>query len=147
MFVLRKNHFEPMKHHLLKLLIVALSFVVFGCKQDVESFEVLDFTTFNNQISGKKDISTPEALILRYYNWSESEGEANIQVEAKEVGSDLYAITLIHDNLKDDSLFGIKIQMRAKKNTDGSWKVKTLKKNWRCRENRGSTEWGVSLCY
>ena len=136
-----------MKKHLTKIITFSVMLGMMACKQEVESFEILDFTTFNNQISEKRDIASPEALILRYYNWPEAEGEADIKVESKAVGDNIYAITMIHDHLKDDSVFGIKLQMRAKKNNDGSWQVKTLKKNWRCRENRGSTEWGVSLCY
>ena len=127
-----------------ELLIVALiAIFMTSCS---ESFENVDSTEFNNSIAARTDIETAQELITLYYGYpEESEGETNISIEAKELGSGKIQVTLVHDKLKDDSLQALKIVMIAKQKGQ-SWTVLEIKKNWKCWEGRGNTNWGTEYC-
>jgi len=124
------------------LLVSLLTIFITSCS---ESFESIDSTKFNKSISGKTDIETAEDLILLYYGFRESEGEANITIETKELGSGIIQVILEHDKLMDDSLRALKIVMIVKMNGQ-SWTVLEIKKNWKCWEGRGHTNWGTEYC-
>ena len=110
-----------------------------------EKFEYVDSTKFNNSIASRSDIETAEELILFYYGYSESEGTPNISVETKELKLGKIQVTLVHDDMKDDSMRAVKIVMIVKQ-TDQSWTVIEIKKNWKCWEGRGHTNWGTEYC-
>jgi len=126
-----------------KYLIVGLfSMLLTSCS---EKFEYVDSTKFNNSIASRSDIETAEELILFYYGYSESEGTPNISVETKELKLGKIQVTLVHDDMKDDSMRAVKIVMIVKQ-TDQSWTVIEIKKNWKCWEGRGHTNWGTEYC-
>jgi len=115
-----------------------------SCGPDRENFEPKDPAAFNAQIADRTDISTPEELILLYYNYQEEEGEPDIKVSTVK-SKNSYEITLIHDRLLDDSMRAEKILMTAEKNGN-SWAVQNIRTNWKCWEGRGHTDWGIEWC-
>jgi len=126
-----------------KYLIVGLfSMLLTSCS---EKFEYVDSTNFNNSIANRTDIETAEELILFYYGYSESEGTPNISIETKELELGNIQVTLVHDEMKDDSMRAVKIVMTVK-HTGQSWVVIEIKKNWKCWEGRGHTNWGTEYC-
>jgi hypothetical protein len=115
---------------------------------DPESFKEEDAEAFSKLISKRKDLHTPQDLIKLYYNFPEEElGSSVIHIDTVRVmtGGFGYTITLTHNGLEDDSLQGIKLVMKAMLEKE-IWKVLEVKRNWRCRESRGSTAWGVEAC-
>lgn len=127
----------------MKLFYFFLFFIIlFSCS---ESYKTLDPKSFNEKIADLKDIETPEELIERYYNYPKSEGIPKLILEKKNLGENKYEITLIHEGLEDDSQYAVKIVMIAKK-TKNTWKVEEIKENWKCRESRGHSDWGTTMC-
>ena len=54
-------------------------------------------------------------------------------------------VTLVHDNLLDDSVRSNKIEMLLK--PDGNkWIVMSIKKSWRCWRDADNSEWTNVLC-
>lgn len=129
-----------MKHFLALLLI----FSMISCHEE-ESFQTIDAAEFNKKISPYIEIKTPEQLILFYYDYPQDEGKPEIKITKRKVGNQVYEITLIHDHLSDDCQRAEKIIMTAKK-IGQKWKVEKILKNWKCREGRGSTDWGTGIC-
>ena len=97
------------------------------------------------KLQERNDIETPEELITLYYNYPESEGVPNLEIEIKSTGENQYDITLIHDGLEDDSQRAIKVVMQASYSTE-KWVVQSIKKNWKCWDGRGHTDWGIEYC-
>ena len=128
-------------------IVILNIFWIIGCSTgSLESFQAIDPTAFNEEIRHRTDIGSAEALMTLFYNYpSEEEGGSNILIESSETGNLTHEITLIHDRLMDDSQRGIKIVMTAKRSGE-SWEVIDLKKNWKCWEGRGHTDWGVAYC-
>ncbi|RDI16084.1 hypothetical protein [Flavobacterium sp. AG291] len=110
-----------------------------------ESYQEIDPENFNSKIKGLTDIKTPQELIILYNNYPKN--EARPQYEISTITKDvIYEITLIHNNIPDDSLLSEKIIMTAKKNKEVSWSVLKILKNWKCHNDRGHTNWGTEIC-
>jgi len=110
-----------------------------------ESFDYIDPAKFNNTIINRTDIETAEELITLYYNFPEIEGIPYISIETKDLKFGKIQVTLIHDKLMDDSIRALKIVMIVNQ-TGQSWTVLEIKKNWKCWEGRGHTNWGTEYC-
>lgn len=110
-----------------------------------EKFEYVDSLKFNNSIANRTDIETAEELIGLYYGFPENEGTQNISIETKKLELGKIQVTLVHDEMKDDSIKALKIVMIVKQ-IDQSWTVIEIKKNWKCWEGRGHTNWGAEYC-
>lgn len=84
---------------------------------------------------------------MEYYGQPEHEGPLELNISSKrKAQSGRYIITLVHDKLLDDSQRATKIVMDALWNTDSTWKVNGIQKNWKCWEGRGHTDWGIEFC-
>ena len=96
--------------------------------------------------SQNSDLSALEIMRL-YYPISVESGEGNeiIQTTETTLENGNIVVTLIHDNLLDDSVKGVKYLLELKKVTD-KWTVISLKKNWKCWNDRGHTDWGIEFC-
>ena len=84
-------------------------------------------------------------MITLYYNWPISEGKPNLEISKLKFENNLFEITMIHDHLEDDSQKAEKIVMVARK-LGNKWKVEEIKRNWKCYDDRGETDWGISSC-
>ena len=124
------------------LIVGLFSILLTSCS---ESFDNIDLIKFNNSIATRTDIETAEELIMLYYGYSENEGIPKISIETKELKSGKFQMTLIHDKMKDDSMRAVKIVMTVKQKGQ-SWAVLEIKKNWKCWEGRGHTNWGTEYC-
>lgn len=123
--------------------IIVLSILFTACS---ESFQVIDPTAFNTEIADRTDIETGEELIQFYYNYSPDEATPILEIKKRNLDDKSVEITLIHDQLEDDSQRAIKIIMTAAL-TDKTWFVSALKTNWKCRDGRGHTDWSSELCH
>ena len=73
------------------------------------------------------------------------EGNEEININEKTLENGNTLVTLIHDNQMDDSVKGEKFIMELAK-SEGQWNVLSIKKNWKCYEGRGHTDWGTAFC-
>ena len=107
----------------------------------VDTDEINQILTKNNE-----SLSAQEVMKL-YYPIKVITGEGNEKIEISEkiAGDGNTLLTLIHDNLLDDSIKGEKHIMELKL-TNGKWTVLSVKKNWKCRNNRGHNSWGIGMC-
>lgn len=110
-----------------------------------ESFITRDTYAFNKKIAERTDIKTPEQLIQCYYPVSESEGKQTLSIQTDELGDNQYQVTFIQEGLQDDSPFGQKIVMTARKKGK-TWIVSEIKENWKCQNGRGHRNWGIEPC-
>ena len=76
---------------------------------------------------------------------NQNEGKEEITITTKNISSNRVEVTLIHDNLLDDSMRGKKFVMVLNKK-GRKWMVSSIKKNWRCWINRGHENWGIENC-
>lgn len=101
-----------------------------------------------NQIilQNEEDLS-PKDIMRLYYSVRHlsEEGNEKIEIIEKAFGTEIFHITLIHDNLLDDSTRGKKYEMILKRSKE-KWIIDTVKKSWRCWEGRGHTDWGITHC-
>jgi hypothetical protein len=113
-----------------------------------EPFKIVDDAVvkeFNERIANRTDIETTEELIRLFREYSQNEGFRKRSIQTVAIGNGEYRITLIHEGLADDSIFGWKVIMTARQ-TESTWVVSEIKENWKCREGRGNTNWGTELC-
>ncbi len=147
---------------LLLLLLVSL----LACKENLESktgfqtsekpknlldseekFETIDFSMLNMELIKRKDDPSPESIMKMYYpnQVEEGEGKEKISVTRNVISEKGVEVKLIHENLMDDSLNGVKHILRVKR-VGARWMIVSLKKNWKCWEGRGHAYWGIEKC-
>lgn len=130
------------------LFFVFLIFFFAGCGNSQEEFEDINFMEFNQRIQTDRSITTPEELMKRYY-FLEGEGEVSISATKEGWFGESYRIVLVHEGVPDDSMASFQVVMYAEKISDDHrsyWQVSELKKNFRCQEGRGHTNWGIDWC-
>lgn len=112
-----------------------------------EEFKAVNYDELNQLLADKKDrISAKEVMKLFYPKKVETgEGNEKIEITEKTLNNGHVEITLIHDNLLDDAVRGEKYVMELTIHKD-KWTVVSLKKNWKCWDNRGHTHWGIAPC-
>ena len=156
-----------MKYHLTCLSFLLTAFLLFSCETEqketsttdpkevkdtvvvdqYEQFEALDITEFSKKVENSNEVLTPKDIMKLYYprQVESEEGNQTINIDVKDLGKAHAVVTLIHDNLLDDSMKALQVVMRLQKKGD-KWSVVSLQKNWKCREGRGHTDWGIKLC-
>lgn len=112
-----------------------------------EKFKEVNTDKFNQLLAQKEENFSAKDIMKLFYPKTIKTGEGNEEIEISEKTSDNgnTVVTLIHDNLRDDSVKGEKYIMALKKSNE-KWIVVSIKKNWKCRDGRGHTNWGVDLC-
>ena len=113
-----------------------------------QKFKDIDLKDLNAKLSQqKKELTAKEVMQLFYPHKVDENAEGNESISISEpfTQSGLTNITLIHDNLLDDSIKAEKYEMTLKKEGD-KWTVLSLKENWACWEGRGHTNWGIQMC-
>ena len=82
-----------------------------------------------------------------YYPYEVTEGEGNesIEISEKKLENGNTLVTLVHNNLLDDSIKA-KIYILELKSENNLWIVVSIKNNWQCRVGRGHTNWGIKMC-
>lgn len=112
-----------------------------------ERFEEVDILELNRTLrQADKNLSSREVMQLFYpYQVKSSEGNEKINIEEEKLDNGNTLVTLIHDNLMDDSVKGKKYVIELYKK-EGNWVVLSLKKNWKCWEGRGHSNWDTEFC-
>ncbi|UMB54829.1 hypothetical protein MKD41_04995 [Lutibacter sp. A64] len=112
-----------------------------------EKFKELNPETINVLLKSKNGSVSANEVMKIYYPHEVTIGEGNESIEISEAklenGNTL--VTLVHDNLLDDSIKAKKIILELK-NENNRWFVVSIKNNWKCRVGRGHTDWGIELC-
>jgi len=127
---------------LLSLQVGLLLLLLPAC---VESFDQVDPRKFNQTLSGIGDLKTAEEVIELYYAYPPEEGDPKLSIEKWEMEDGVYEVVLIHDGQQDDSQRATKIVMKMKKRGE-IWQVLEIRKNRKCWEGRGHTNWGTAYC-
>jgi len=144
------------------LISIALSVLLLSCgqssnnqknntpntpnNQTKEAFTDIDATELNKRLSQEnRTLTAQEVMRLYYPQESSGEGKEAIVTTQTILDNEVIEVTLIHANLPDDSTRDIKFVMELKE-TNEKWTVLSLKKNWKCWEGRGHTDWGIDLC-
>lgn len=113
-----------------------------GCGED--SIPV-DVSSFNKTIELRKDLKSAKEVMLEFYSSYHSEGGRDIKVTEENLTPGRFRVTLINDDLNDDSALAEKLVMVVKQ--DGTkWKVISIEKNWKCHKGRGHSGWGTEPC-
>ncbi|NNE14565.1 MAG: hypothetical protein HKN51_06285 [Saprospiraceae bacterium] len=111
-----------------------------------EEFQDLEFSSLNEHIIKSGEMMSPKEVLIKYYPAaSEADSNAEITITENKIDDKNIELRLVHNDIMDDSVRGQKIIMALKK-VGHRWVVVTLKKNWRCWEGRGHTDWGIAMC-
>lgn len=112
-----------------------------------ERFISVEIDDFNKTLTSiKKDLSAKDVMRLFYpHRVENSQGKEEITIEETTMDNGNSLLVLIHDNLMDDSVKGEKYLMELTR-LDSTWKVLSMKKNWKCYEGRGHTNWDTEFC-
>ncbi|UMB61394.1 hypothetical protein MHL31_04115 [Lutibacter sp. A80] len=140
---------------LLAIILIACNFNTSKEKEQVEittaneteKFKELNSEEINQLLKLKEDDFSAKDVIKLYYPIEINEGEGNetIEISEKTLKNGNTLVTLIHDNLLDDSIKAKKYILELK-NENNRWIVISIKNSWKCREGRGHTNWGIELC-
>lgn len=114
---------------------------------EIELFEREDILAINRKIAKMDSIVGLKEIMELYYPYETetNEGNEKITITEKSLEHEITEVTLIHDNLMDDSMKAIKYIMLLKQQK-GKWTIISIKKNWKCRKGRGHAYWGIDLC-
>ncbi|QAA81107.1 hypothetical protein EI546_04905 [Aequorivita sp. H23M31] len=112
-----------------------------------ENFKYLTIGFFNRHLGTLEEKLSGKEVMRLFLSREEESKEGNqIETLKEEVlpnGNTM--VTLVEDNLMDDSMKAEQHIMELKKE-EGMWHVVYVKTNWKCREGRGHTDWGIDLC-
>ncbi len=115
--------------------------------QEDDNFKFLTIGFFNRHLDSTTEELTAKEVMRLFLPREEESNEGNqtetIREEKLPNGNTL--VTLVRDNLMDDSMKAEQYLMELEK-TDGKWHVVYVKTNWKCRKGRGHTDWGAELC-
>ena len=106
----------------------------------VESDQYIEF---NQRVKKAGNITTPVELIKYYYG--EIDADQDIDISVDQLENNQYEITLVQDNIKDDSIAGMKVIMVAKSNNN-EWTVLDIQRTWKCQKGRGHTNFSSEMC-
>jgi len=105
-----------------------------------------DADDLNHEISAHGGAMTPEEIIKMYYpHQVNPEGKEIITIDKEDLEDGNVKVTLIDDNMVDDSQKTSKIEMTMQP-VGEAWKVLKIEKQWKCYEGRGHTDWGIQSC-
>ena len=112
-----------------------------------EKFEMLKADVLNQMLAKENENLTAHEVMKLYYPKKVETSEGNEIIETSEhiLDNGSTVVILIHDNLLDDSVKGEKHLMELKKTND-KWKVVSIKKNWKCWNDRGHAILCIELC-
>ena len=112
-----------------------------------EKFQELNPETINVLLKAKNgNISAKEVMELYYpYEVIVGEGNESIEISEKKLENGNTLVTLVHNNLLDDSIKAKKYILELK-SENNLWIVVSIKNNWQCRVGRGHTNWGIKMC-
>ena len=132
--------------------ICAFSILIMNCAQATIKKETIlcsniiatdQYTEFNQRVRKTGNIETPVELIKYYLG--EIDADQDIDISVTQVENNQYEITLIQENIKDDSIAGMKIIMVAKI-YNNQWTVLDIQQTWKCQKGRGPSKLSKKLC-
>lgn len=110
-----------------------------------KSFYALEVAPFNLILTENKAVETVADVLDLYLKSVYGETLPEIQTKIKQVGKNLYRITLIQDKFPDDSVRGSRTILLIEK-LGVLWKVKAIKESFKCWKGRGHTSWSIKPC-
>lgn len=114
---------------------------------NIEKFQEINFNYLNKILSQKTEKLSVRQIMNIYYpiNINNEEGNQIITIQERNLDNGTIEVELIHDNQLDDSIKAVK-HLMILNNEGGNWEVISLKKNWKCWDGRGHTNWNIELC-
>ena len=101
------------------------------------------YTELNQRVRKAGNINTPVELVKYYYG--EIDDEQDIDISVDKFDNNQYKIMLIQENIKDDSIAGMKVIMLAKKDNN-EWTVIDIQRTWKCQKGRGHSNFSSEPC-
>lgn len=121
-----------------------------GLSRNSENFVTIDPSSLNLKLTDatvSNEISSAESIMKMYYAKADKsiEGKEKITIKSVKQDEKITVVTLIHDNLLDDSMRSTKIIMMVI-HLQNKWRVISIRQNWRCYQERGDTDWTITPC-
>jgi len=132
--------------------ICTLSIMIINCTNstvkkeptiDSSSVKIDKYAEFNQRVRKAGNIHTPVELIKYYYG--EIDAEQDIDIYVNQFENNQYKIILVQENIKDDSIAGMKVIMMAKRDYN-QWMVQDIQRTWKCQKGRGHTKYNSQPC-
>ena len=132
---------------ILLILLIQYSCTNTSVKQEIKTdstiIETDKYAELNSRLKQVGNIETPVELIKYYYGEIDAEEDVDIKVD-KHDGNNFY-ITLIQENIKDDSIAGMMVVMSAQL-SNNVWTVKNIDRTWKCQRGRGHNQYSSEPC-
>ena len=141
-----------MNNKILFIGICTLSILMVNCTKSIVKKETTietrtaesdKYIELNQRVRKASNIITPVELIKYYYGEIDADQDIDISVEIVEENQ--YEIILIQENIKDDSIAGMRIIMIAN-NYNNQWTVLDIQRTWKCQKRRGHTKFSSKPC-
>ena len=141
-----------MKNIIWITVICTLSILMINCTNsnvkkettlESSSIETDKYAELNQRVRKAGNINTPVELIKYYYG--EIDAEQDIDISVDQFEKNQYKIILIQENIKDDSIVGMRVLMLAKRD-DNQWTVQDIQRTWKCQKGRGHTKYSTQPC-
>ena len=107
-------------------------------------YQLIDPEEFNQKLNNTKGINTIQDVGTLYYPISATEGSEKLSSFVKEF-KEYTEVTILHENIPDDSISGIKITMDVKQNGT-KWHVLRIRKSFKCYSGRGHAMYNTTPC-
>ncbi len=141
-----------MKNIIWLIGICTLSILIINCTNsnvkaestiDSNSDKIDKYAELNQRVRKAGNISTPVELIKYYYG--EIDADQDIAISVDQFEKNQYKIILIQENIKDDSIAGMRVLMLAKQD-NSQWTVQDVQRTWKCQKGRGHTKFNTQPC-
>lgn len=132
---------------ILLFLLIQFSCTNTSVKQEIKTestiVETDKYAELNGRLKQAENIETPVELIKYYYGEIDAEKDVEIKVD-KQDGNN-FVITLIQENIKDDSVAGMMVVMSAQLSKN-VWTVQNVERTWKCQRGRGHNQYSSEPC-
>ena len=144
------NYLRPVRQAKEKILKLGKLKDIIQIEESEERFDIQSNAAMSNWLANSEYqwTLTPEESVSLFYsktNEITNEGDEKVTVTSSMPNDFISEVTLIHDNLPDDSVKAIKyvVQMAL---INQKWEVVFIKSNVKCYKDRGHTYWDTSYC-
>lgn len=141
-----------MNNKMMFIGIISLSILIINCtnsnvKKETTTGSVIvesdQYIELNQRVRKAGNINTPIELIKYYCGEIDADQDVDISVDQFE--NNQYKIILVQENIKDDSIAGMKVLMLAKRDNN-QWTVQDIQRTWKCQKGRGHTKYSTQPC-
>jgi len=148
----------------MNLCLIALFILLLSCtpqsehngddsptKLAVESYEPVDFGTFNDTIltaitDGQVWPQDPIEIVRNFINSPGARSVNILREDDRGEGADSTTVIIVEEGYEDDSLRGTWHRFRLARSPDGTWRILDVRRAYRCWRGQHQNSYSRELC-